>query len=1262
MVYYRCIVWIVYLREVLMKMLNVMLVGVFACASLSAVEWEDETIFQVNREPARASLMPVETERQMTLNGAWKFNFVMTPDQRPVDFYKADYDTSAWASIQVPLSWQMAGYGTPIYSNEQYPFRIDPPRVTSAPHVSWTAYKERNSVGSYVRTFTLPEDFSKGKVYVRFDGVESAYYLWINGTYIGYSEDSFTAGEFDITDALKDGENKIAVEVYRWCDGSYLEDQDFWRLAGIFRDVTLFTVPEVWIGDVWVQSTLKDDYATGVVNGSVTIRNAGKTPSKPGEVNVVIFDAYEAELDVPVIDAGESVTLPLPQGEVEHVRTWTAETPNLYPVAVTLNKKSDTRLFKTGFRSVEVGPQGELLINGVSTLIKGANRHEMDPDRGRAVPVELMRKDLEMMKALNFNAIRTSHYPNHPALYTICDELGLYVCDEANVEQHELRNIGRSLNDVPSWHAAYHFRFQNMFERAKNHPSIIMWSLGNESGPGTNLEDGGDWLMAIDPTRLVHYCDFQWGSPHNDMDSAMYRTFDNLRGIAQQHKDRPFLHVEYAHSMGNACGGFDEYMEIYETYPRMIGGFIWDFVDQSLRATLDKNTNLYKVAPFTGETLVYGSLFGDNPNFGDFCDNGVITADRKPKGQASAIKYAQQYFGFTWDDAKKALTIKNKYFHKSVEGYYLYDEFGSLLAMLPKLAPGESTTIALPKVKTDIAVDTPVFVSELPLPVGADITEWAEAWFAIPQQAVAKSAYPEKSQNAKAALHVEEKDGVINAWYTGADVDQTIFQFKDGTLTGLISKGRNLITDPVAFRIYRAPIGNDRWIKYSGTWQSLFDQKNHCTKMTSRKIDKPMQGLQVIAEMETVGGNIPYTYTLVWTLVGDTVTCDGVFYPQTQEEVVPRLGFSMGVDKSLQQVAYLGKGPFENYRDREYHTWTGFFQTNVPEFFTPYSVPQEHGNRGDVQSIALSDTVDTVRILAPNAEKPIAGVSVVQWDSTELRKARVVGELPTPTRTMINIDYAQTGLGNASCGPRPRPQYLVYNKPFTFTFAISTDTFGKPTPTAGTVLITRDGNNRVSLTPEREGAEVEVALNGGKFKTYKAPFVLEAGSVTARVVVEKGMIPLPEQTRTFAREIQRVAWKVVAVSSEEPGEGSANHLFDNKPETYWHSDWRNVHPDYPHSVTIDLGKEETLTGVKLLPRMSEVNGLIGECKLELSVDNKTWTTIFEGPTGWTASTRAWKTFKTEKPIVARYVRLTATKPAIAGHIWATLSELSVDAL
>lgn len=1247
-----------------MKSLILSLAALTACSAMCAPEWENETVFQVNREAARASLMPTKDGTTYSLNGQWKFHFVMRPEQRPVDFYKPTYDVSAWDEIEVPLSWQMAGYGTPIYSNEIYPFRVNPPSVTSEPPKGWTAYNERNSVGSYRRTFTLPQNFSQGRVYLRFDGVESAYYVWINGTYIGYSEDSFTAGEFDITDALQAGENTIAVEVYRWSDGSYLEDQDFWRLAGIFRDVTLFTTPDLQVRDVWVRNTLADDYTTGIVEGDVWVRNAGKVETPATTVDVKIGEIYTKTLTVPALAAGAEVKLELPMAQIPSVQCWTAETPHLYPVTVAL-ANGDARAFNTGFRRIEVGPGGCLLVNGKSVIIKGVNRHEMDPDRGRSLTRKRMEQDVVIAKAGNFNAIRTSHYPNHPYFYELCDRVGLYVMDEANIEAHQIRGTKHCLNNVPSWHGAYAFRVQNMFQRSKNHPSIIMWSLGNETGPGKNLADQGDWLMAIDKNRLVHYCDFPWNSPHNQMDSAMYRTHEVLENTAKQHQHRPFIHVEYAHSMGNACGNFTEYMKIYEKHPRMIGGFIWDFVDQSLRADYEVG-GIATINPYKGNALAWGSLFGDAPNFGSFCDNGVITADRKPKGQFWEIKYAQQYFDFKYNPETSQLTITSKYFHKTTKDLALYDS-DRKLCDLKDLAPGESVTIDITPTFDEPCLDYPLFITSKIFDLKKrDITTDAEAWFVI------KSPTPNHIRETRriippVPLNVSEADGAITI-VNG----RSMLKFEDGVLTSLKLRDKEMIISPVAFNLYRAPINNDRWIKGSATWRSLYNQSNECLSMTYRKIEDAAgkddgEVVQIIAKMRTKGGNVPYNYTLVWSVLANTITCEGVFTPESPEEVIPRLGFTMAVDKSMQKVNYEALGPWENYCDREASVWRDRFSTTVADLFFPYSENQENGNRGESHWFMVGDD-NSALCFFPAMTGKFFAFSVLPWDARTLFDARVPGALPPSDKVWITIDNAQTGLGNGSCGPRPLPKYLVYNKPFTFGFAMR---YGERPfrtkaycETTGLAVVQRDTKNMVSVNPYRSDVDVEVSIDGQAPFLYKEPFLLESGKVTVITKAKTGdtKIPMPAVETIFEREVRRAAWKVMEVSSEEPGEGNVAHVFDNNPKTYWHSDWRNVHPDYPHHFVLDLGEETTVAGVKLLPRNDVNNGLIGTCTIEVSADAKTWEKAFDGPTGWTQANRALKTINFGKEYKIRYIRFTATAPVFKDHIWATLSEFSLIAL
>ena len=710
--------------------------------------------------------------------------------------------------------------------------------------------------------------------------------------------------------------------------------------------------------------------------------------------------------------------------------------------------------------------------------------------------------------------------------------------------------------------------------------------------------------------------------------------------------------------MGNACGMFDEYIKIYEEYPRMIGGFVWDYIDQGLRATKDPKTGLFKLEPFTGKSLAFGGLFGDRPNFGDFCDNGVITAEHKPKGQFWAIKRAQQPFAFAWDAAKQTLTVRSKFFHKTAEGYALYDKAGKRLADLPALKPGESAALSI-KPTRDGDSDYPVFIGAEGVDPKAIVTDCV-AWFAIPggDREPMQPKKPDSLPKIQASV-AQTEDGALRV--SGVGVEGTYLLFRDGVLEQVHYNGRDLLAAPPRFTMYRARINNDRYIKDSATWRSLKNQGNRCLSMKWRKLEGDQEAVQIIAEMETDGGNVPYKYTLVWTVLMNTVTCEGVFYPQSPEEIIPRLGFELAVNKALDTVHYDALGPFENYVDRKFHTWRDHFTCSVEDFFMPYPETQEYGNREDAHWLFLEDGEDSLCFFSPVWNRPFA-FSVNQWDAVTLFDATLPSLLPTPDKTWLHLDYAQTGLGNGSCGPRPWAEHLVYNKPFSFGFALR---FGskpfKPQPfrpTAGLALVTRDGKNQVTVTPDRADAKVQVSVNGKVPFVYDKPFTLESGTVAVTVIPDGGQIPSPPLFRTFDKEAVRTAWKVVNVSSEEPGEGNVANIFDGNPKTYWHTDWRNVHPDYPHSFELDFGETQSVAGIRLLPRADELNGLIGKCKVELSQDGKTWVTVFEGDTGWRPNKRTWRDLDF-KPVDARYLRFTAIAPAIKGHIWATLSELTL---
>ena len=652
-------------------------------------DWEDNHVLQINREPARAYFIPYgekQGDRMLLLNGQWKFRWTKTPEERIKDFYRTDYDASSWKTLAVPANWEVNGYGTPIYVSAGFPFKIDPPRVTSEPKKEWTTYVERNPTGQYRRTFTLPASWDNGQTFLRFEGVMSAFYVWVNGKKVGYSQGSMEPSEFNITPYINRGENQIAIEVYKYSDGSYLEDQDFWRFGGIHRDVLLYHTPDVRLSNVAVRAD---------ANGLLQINPQFSVfKGQTGEGYRFIATLYDGEIPVGCDTVSASEVLDLqhkaarmnewfPQRgyrkfnrmemKVKNPRLWSAEHPSLYTLRLQLQDDKGQAIEqvnqKVGFRTIEI-KDGQLLVNGQAIKIRGVNRHEHDPHTARVMSEALMLKDLRLMKEANINAVRTSHYPNCPRWYELCDSIGMYVMDEADIETHGLRG---TLASTPDWHAAYLDRIVRMAERDKNFPCIFFWSLGNESGYGPNFAAASAWLHEFDPTRPVHYEGAQ-GDPDpktvdvisrfyprvmdeylnpgipegSDKERAENARWERLLEIANRTNDnRPVLTSEYAHSMGNALGNFNEYWEEMLSHKRMLGGFIWDWADQGI---------------MRGDSVFYGGDFGDKPNLHAFCMNGIVMCDRSLTPKYYEVKhiYGQVAEGKLVNDDQQPQLLKSK--------------------------------------------------------------------------------------------------------------------------------------------------------------------------------------------------------------------------------------------------------------------------------------------------------------------------------------------------------------------------------------------------------------------------------------------------------------------------------------------------------------------------------------------------------------------------------------------------------------------------
>ena len=779
--------------------------------------WEDPTMIGENKQPGHATLMPfdnlseaLEGEKSSSahffnLNGTWKFNWVSKPDERPLEFFNLDYNVNTWEDISVPSSWQLEGYGKPIYTNVKHPFPDPKPPVPP---------RDNNPVGSYRRTFTLPDNWEDGQIIVHFDGVKSAFFLWINGKKVGYSQGSMTPAEFNITSYLSPGENSIAVQVFRWSDAAFIEDQDFWRLSGIYRDVYLMHVPDVHIRHYKAIAEITNNYQNGKLSLTAQLSNYTSSPKRV-LFEASLFDPTQQEIDV--IRSIEQELSPNAEKildfslEVNDVSQWSAEIPHLYTLVLSLqdldNKKMEYVSCRTGFRSVEL-KNGQMLVNGKPIIIKGVNRHEHDPIMGRTVSDESMVMDIKLMKKFNVNAVRTSHYPNHPRWYELCDEYGLYLYDETNLESHAFWS---KFTLDPTWEKAFLDRAQRMVLRDVNHPSIIVWSLGNEAGYGPNHDVMADWIRKYDPSRLIHYEGKEPGygplPNHYDIIANMYPSVDLMIKLHDENPERPVILCEYSHAMGNSNGNIFKYWDAIYKYPRIQGAFIWDWVDQGLLRE-DEHGSYY----------VYGGDFGEKLHDGNFCINGVVSPDRQPHPGLYEVKHHLQNIKvYGKQDAPNVYTVENRNYFQDLShvlGRCELLENGFIIAEfeldLSNIDPGSHKTISVPISsgrKLDPFKEYAVnFIFSL-----QQATSWAEKGHIVAADQVLIQTgtrifgrIPDISALPK--LKTERSgDGLV----VTANKKKFQFNLNAGQLLNVAINDKQYLSAPLLHNIWRAPTDND---------------------------------------------------------------------------------------------------------------------------------------------------------------------------------------------------------------------------------------------------------------------------------------------------------------------------------------------------------------------------------------------------------------------------------------------------------------------
>ena len=1214
-------------------------------------EWESVEELALNKEYPRAYFFSFDNEAQaaqvrpekspywLSLNGQWRFHWCKTPDERPKDFYKTNYDASGWDMTPVPSNWNVQGiqkdgklkYGLPIYVNQPVIFyherKVDDWRqgVMRTPPQTWTTYEYRNEVGSYIRYFEVPREWKGKEVYIDFDGVDSFFYLWINGKYVGFSKNSRNAASFNISKYLKKGQNKLAVEVYRNSDGSFLESQDMFRLPGIFRTVALRSTPKVQIRNLNVL-TDTDNLSDWQLKVTAEVRNLSKKEAKDYRLQYTVYkntlykddaqkvDALQATTEVQAVapNAIEKVSAAI---EVKQPDMWSAEAPNRYVlVAQLVDKKGNVIEAAStyfGFRKVEIketkaeddsfGNAGRYFyVNGKPIKLKGVNRHETHPEQGHVVTHAQMEEEVMLMKRANINHVRCSHYPPDPYWFYLSDKYGIYLEDEANIESHEYYYGKESLSHPKEWEKAHTARVVEMVEAAYNSPSIVIWSLGNEAGPGQNFVTAYNHLKTLDTSRPVQY---ERNNDIVDMGSNQYPSVAWVKGAATGKYDikYPFHISEYAHSMGNAVGNLADYWEAIESSNYICGGAIWDWVDQAL-------TNY---TPDGKPYAAYGGDFGDFPNDGQFVMNGIIFADRTVKPQYYEVQKVYQNI-----KVKKlsfdTFQITNKSYFEPMEGYEgvwkLYRN-GELVEErsfdVSPLKPQLKGVVTIAPKRMDSKSE---YIVVIEFRQAAD-KPWAKKGFVqareqfVIQEAGQKPAIATVAEGSALELSPDQK------MIVGKDFS-VMFDFDKGTIETLRYGNNTIIENSgLALNAFRAFTNNDRWAYQQWFAKGLHNLQH---KALAKSVKANADGSysysftvqsQAPNAAKIEGGTASGRNKIVeltdrpFTDADFRFVTNQVFtvYPDGSIEVqasiasnddfvnLPQLGYLVTMPKSYFRFTYYGRGKQDNYSDRKSGAFLGIYESDVLKEAGNFPKPQDVGHHQDSRWAALTNMRGAGAIFVGTQPMDVAALP---YTAQEMTLAGHPFELPNPSATYLQLNIATTGVGGNSCGPTPLQRDRVMATQHRFGFII-----------------------RPAQAKLAEAANVSASTEAPAF---------------APGLINRSTIPM----------------KVIFASSEEVGAGNASHLVDGNPNTIWHSAYSVTVAKHPHWVDFDLSKEVSFKGISYLPRTDEAgNGDVKDFSISVSDDAKTWKEVHKGSFSQNRGTPQQVLFKS--PVKARYVRFTA---------------------
>jgi len=1039
----------------IIKIVVILFISVYSNLAVSQInDWENPAVIGINKLPARATSISYKSEknaivgnrkaseRYMSLNGKWKFSWAKTISESPQSFYEKEFDISNWDDIDVPANWELEGYGTAIYTNTIYPFvPVNPPYVPV----------DDNPTGSYVTYFDLPTNWANERIVLHFGGVSSAFYVWVNGEKVGYSEGSRLPAEFDITEYLSKGKNKLAVKVFRWSNGSYLEDQDHWRLSGIHRDVYLEATPQSFIQDYFVRTTLDSDYKDANLEIRSKIGNNSSQDLKGWNIEAQLYDANgNAVLNKSLKkDVSEIINEKFPpryapefshlSAKIENPKKWSAEIPNLYKLVIKLTdnngKLVEARSSEIGFRSVEI-KDGQLWVNGKTVLLYGVNRHDHDERKGKVVDEETMLKDIKLLKQLNFNAVRTSHYPNDPRWYELCNTYGIYVLDEANLETH---GVGGKLANDPLWHTAHLQRGIAMVERDKNHPSIIGWSLGNESGLGPNHEAMAGWIKSYDPTRFIHYEGAQYADNSPDPEfvdvmSRMYTTIPKVVAIANDTRDnRPIMWCEYAHSMGNSTGNLAEFWNAIRENKRMIGGFIWDWTDQGL----------IKKDESGKEFWAYGGDFGDTINSENFNLNGILFPNQTPQPAAWECKKIFQPFKVSSVNLNKGVfNIINRHNFLSLDQYeveWKLEEDGKVIETGTleniKVQPQETVEVQIPYKLPDFKSGKSYYVTfSFRL---KKKTSWANkgfivGWdqFEIPHD---KSYYSSFSNNKSSEIQIDENK---NSLELASNNIKMVFNKKTGFLSSYKIDNKAILLSEMKPNFWRPLTDNDQRGAKVDIKQAVWKTASSNLVLDKFKVKKVQKSVKIDASYKMKDMDSQYNMSYLINNDGNLkVTC--TYIPGSIKlPELPRFGLQMKVADDLEHIQWFGKGPHENYSDRNQGAAFGNYKANVLNDFVHYVMPQESSNHTEVKWFDLLNTKE--KGWHVRGSQPLS-FSVWPYSMADISNAKHITDLEKRDFFTLNIDYKQMGLGGDdtwSKRSKPHKQYRLPNEQYSYSFEI----------------------------------------------------------------------------------------------------------------------------------------------------------------------------------------------------------------------------------